>query len=410
MSKIKVLAISPGKTGVSKYRILDPFMYIGNKHDDEVYVEIVYDLNENDYFYLNFDIVYFHVGIFHKSKLENLIKRINWLKSKGIKTVVDIDDYWIVDAANPLHTRLMSNNIPSKVVGILKICDNITTTTPILAKTIKDRTGNKNVFVLPNALNPSDSQLQIIPTESEKTRFGWVGGSTHLRDIELLEEGIKRIQSDYKDKTQFMLCGYDIKGKVSYKNPVTNEYVTRDIKPIETIWHQYENIFTNDFKNISLEYKDFLYKFVNEKYPEQESEVYVRRWTESIDKYILNYNHFDVSLIPLFPSEFNKHKSELKIIESGFMKKASIVSETEPYTLELISAYDEGKFNDKGNALLVNPKRNHKNWYKYMKLLIDNPNFRIDLSERLYETVKDKYSLENVTKTRIQILKQLLNN
>jgi glycosyltransferase involved in cell wall biosynthesis len=406
MSKVRVLAVSPGKTGVGKYRILDPFMYIGNNHDDEVHVVISYDVEDKDEFFLDFDVVYFHTKI-HKGPYENTVKRIKWLKEKGIKTIVDLDDYWILEKSNPLYTRLMENNIPIHKVEIYKLADYITVTTPILAKTVKEKTGNKNVFVLPNAIDPNEPQLKIEPTESERVRFGWVGGSTHLRDIELLSDGIKRIQTEYKDDSQFVLCGYDLKGTVRYKNPITNEIVTRDIKPIETIWYQYENIFTDYFKNISLEYNEFLHKFVNETNSLQNNEVYVRRWTESINTYIKNYNHFDVSLIPLFPSEFNKHKSQLKIIESGFMKKPAIVSETEPYSLDLISAYEEGKFIEKGNALLVNPKRNHKNWYKYMKLLIDNPNFRTDLSEKLYETVNEKFSLKYVTKLRIELLKQI---
>ncbi len=37
---------------------------------------------------------------------------------------------------------------------------------------------------------------------------------------------------------------------------------------------------------------------------------------------------------------------------------------------------------------------------QYAKKLIDNPNWAYDLGERLYETVKDTYDLNVVTKTR----------
>jgi glycosyltransferase involved in cell wall biosynthesis len=65
-----------------------------------------------------------------------------------------------------------------------------------------------------------------------------------------------------------------------------------------------------------------------------------------------------------------------------------------------------GNFVD-GNALLVDEKRNHSDWTKYMKKLINNPNWAADLGERLYETVKDKYSLDVVTEHRAQIYKSL---
>ena len=43
-----------------------------------------------------------------------------------------------------------------------------------------------------------------------------------------------------------------------------------------------------------------------------------------------------------------------------------------------------------------------------MKRLINNPNMVTDLGEKLYETVKDKYSLSTVSKNRVEFLNQLL--
>jgi len=116
-----------------------------------------------------------------------------------------------------------------------------------------------------------------------------------------------------------------------------------------------------------------------------------------------------VSLAPLVESLFNGNKSQLKVIEAGFHKKAIIASEADPYTLDLISAVDNGVFNKNGNALLVNPKRNHKDWAKNMKRLIENPNMIEDLGERLYETVKDKYSLKKVCQDRVEFFKSIIN-
>jgi len=108
-------------------------------------------------------------------------------------------------------------------------------------------------------------------------------------------------------------------------------------------------------------------------------------------------------------SEFNANKSQLKVIEAGFHKKAIIASETKPYTLDLVSALDNGVLNNRGNALLVNPNRNHKDWGKHMKKLVDNPNMIEDLGNRLYETVKDTYSLKKVCKDRVEFLKSIIN-
>jgi hypothetical protein len=43
-----------------------------------------------------------------------------------------------------------------------------------------------------------------------------------------------------------------------------------------------------------------------------------------------------------------------------------------------------------------------------MEKLIKNPNMAKDLGERLYETVKDKYDLNIVTKDRAEFYKSIL--
>jgi glycosyltransferase involved in cell wall biosynthesis len=100
-------------------------------------------------------------------------------------------------------------------------------------------------------------------------------------------------------------------------------------------------------------------------------------------------------------------KSQLKVIEAGFYKKALIASNVGPYTIDLKHALHQGKFTD-GNALLVNENNNHSDWAKNIKKLVDNPSMIVDLGERLYETVKDKYDLNNVTRERYQFYKSLI--
>ena len=67
-----------------------------------------------------------------------------------------------------------------------------------------------------------------------------------------------------------------------------------------------------------------------------------------------------------------------------------------------------GESNPNGNCLLVDTAKNHKQWTKYAKKLADSPQMVIDLGEKLYETVKDKYDLNNVTKLRSEIYKNLV--
>jgi glycosyltransferase involved in cell wall biosynthesis len=292
-------------------------------------------------------------------------------------------------------------------IEMLRLVDTVTTTTSIFAKTIKERLGVKNIEIFPNAVNDEEDQFKPKPIKSDKIRFGWLGGSSHLHDIELMSNGISSTHNSFKDKVQFVLCGFDLRGTVTEIDQNGNKR-NRPIQPNETVWYKYEKIFTEDYKVLDSDYKNFLLTFMELPY-EDIDKPYRRRWTQNVSTYASNYNNFDVSLAPLVESVFNANKSQLKVIEAGFHKKALIASETEPYTLDLINAVDNGNFNNKGNALLVNPKRNHKDWAKQMKRLVENPNMIEDLGNRLYETVKDTYSLKKVCNDRVQFFKSIIN-
>lgn len=407
MSKIKILAIPSDTHGVGKYRMLDPYKHIGENYDNEFHIDISFDVPNEDKFFVDYDIVVFHSFI-HKTTQEDNVNRINWLKSKGVVTIMDVDDLWNVDPKHPMYIQIKKNNIPQKKVEMLRLVDYVSTTTPIFASTITQKLGIKNVLVFPNAIDETDPQFISKPEKSDKIRFGWLGGSSHLHDIQLMESGISSTHNSYKDKVQFVLCGFDTRGSVTEIDKITNKERRRQILPHETVWFKYENIFTDKYKVIDEEYRKYLLTFIETPYND-ENKPYRRRWTKDITKYATNYNLFDVSLAPLLENEFNINKSQLKIIEAGFHKKAVIASGINPYTIDLISAVDQGVFNDKGNALLVSPSKNHKDWAKQMKRLVENPNMIEDLGNRLYETVKDKYSLKNVCSDRVQFFKTIIN-
>ena len=161
-------------------------------------------------------------------------------------------------------------------------------------------------------------------------------------------------------------------------------------------------------RNIILELKKKVYQYMSKiTSPDYKNESYVRVWTKPVQSYATNYSKFDISLAPIKNHIFNRMKSQLKVIEAGFYKKAIIASDLGPYTIDLKHCLDNGNFID-GNALLVNENRNHSDWAKYIKKLVENPNMVKDMGERLYETVKDTYDLNVITKNRAEFYKSLI--
>jgi len=408
MSKIRILAIPPDIHGVGKYRILNPYTYIQENYPDDFHIDIKSNVEDNDNEFTDYDIIVLHSFVHNKVSPDRNMERINWLKNKGKIVIVDFDDYWEPDMRHPMFLQARSSGIAKMKMNLLRSATYVTVTTPIFKNTINKKFGTKNIYVFPNAINENEPQFRPSLIPSDKIRFGWLGGSSHLADIELMTTGISNMYNSFRGKIQFVLCGFDLRGSITEINKQTGEKKSRNIKPEETVWYKYEKIFTNNYTELDTDYINFLKMFKETEYDDL-NKPYVRRWTKEINKYATNYNYFDISLAPLYESTFNGNKSQLKAIESGFFKKALIASETDPYTLDLISAIEKGgTFNPKGNALLVDPTKNHKQWFQHMKRLMDNPNLIEDLGNKLYETVKDKYSLKKVCEDRVQFLKSII--
>ena len=393
MSKIKILVVPSDRTGVGKFRSVDPHVFLQNLYGDDFHVDIVYDPSYDDMtFWSQYQIVSYHRSIGQDfDKANALIQKLN---SLGIITVCDIDDYWMPGKEHPIHDIIKHNKINERIIANLKVSKYVTTTTTLFADEISKL--NKNVVIFPNAINPNEPQFKEPTLESDRVRIGWLGGSSHLHDLQLLD--LARL-TPLKDKLQFVLCGFDTRGTVTEINQQTNEHKKRDILPHETVWAQYEKIFTQNLSILSDDYKKHLLKYNQESYSNESNEPYVRVWTKPITSYAKNYSKFDVSLAPIKNHMFNRMKSQLKVIEAGFYKKAIIASDLGPYTIDLTHCLENGNFVD-GNAMLVGENRNHSDWSKYIEKLVKNPNMVKDMGERLYETVKDKYDLNNVTKDR----------
>jgi glycosyltransferase involved in cell wall biosynthesis len=403
MSKIKILVVPSDRTGVGKFRSVDPHVFLQNLYGDDFHVDIVYEPPYDDVnFWTDYQIVSFHRSI--GPDFDKANRLIQMLNSLGVITVGDIDDYWMPGKEHPIHDVIKFNKINEKIVANLKVAKYVTTTTGLFADEIKKI--NPNVVVFPNAINPNEAQFKEPTIESDRLRFGWLGGSSHLHDIQLLDQSLGKI-THLKDKFQFVLCGFDTRGTVTEINSTTGEHTKRNILPHETVWASYEKIFTQNYTTVSEEYKKHLLTYGQESYANENSEAYSRVWTKPVTSYAKNYSKFDVSLAPIKNHMFNRMKSQLKVIEAGFYKKAIIASNLGPYTIDIKHCLDHGNFVD-GNGLLVDEQRNHSDWAKYIEKLIKNPNMAKDMGERLYETVKDTYDLNVVTKSRAEFYKSII--
>ena len=399
--KIKILVIPSDKSGCGKFRSVDPHVYIAEHYGDEFDVDIVYNMPNGDLeaFLKQYDLIHIH------KQLDKQCKIIDMIKFLGIPVIIDIDDHFKLGNDHPMSITAKKERWHEPIINHLKKADYVTTTTPIFADVIKQH--NKNVKVFPNAINPEEKQYAVAKNpRTDKLRVGIICGSSHLKDLELLSGIATQVN---KDKVQFVLCGFDTRGtRTIYKD--NGEVETRPIYPQESVWCDYEKIFTDNYRTISPEHKDFLMKYTAGVDDPFTNEPYRRMWTRHINDYATHYQNVDVLIAPLKENDFNKVKSELKEIECGFTHTAFIGQNFGAYTINLVPMIEKGgKINEEGTALLVDSSKNHKQWAKYINKLADDADMLKKLQDNLYNFVKDRYSLAEICKQRVEFYKSIVN-
>ena len=403
--KYKILVIPSDRTGVGKFRSVDPHVCLSRDFGDVFDVDIKYreeiGIVDPAETFKDYDLIHIH------KQLDKDCNLINLLKFLGKKVIVDVDDYWNLGHFHPMALSSKRENWAGPIIKHLMLADAVTTTTPIFAKEISKY--NKNVFVVPNAIDPTEEQFIPHKTKSDRLRFGLVCGSTHLHDISLLNGVVRKLSPETLNKIQFVLCGFDTNGTRSIYHQDTGEVETRPIKPEESVWYQYEKIITDNYKIVRPEHRAFLEAFVKGVDYQDTSDNYMRYWTRNINNYATHYNNVDVLLAPLKECDFNKMKSQLKVIEAGFMDCAIIAQNFGAYTIDLVNAIGKGgKVVENGNALLVDTAKNHKQWAKYIERLANDRELFEMLKKNLKKTVEVTYSLPEVTKKRAEIYLGLL--
>lgn len=405
--KIKVLVVPSDTFGVGRHRSVNPHTKLQDMYPDDFDVEINMTPDwSNLHSFDDYDIIHFHKGLYQN--MDEFRNALRYFKEKNIVTIMDIDDYWDVGQFHPLFYSSRAMNLPEKITGNFSLVDYVTTTTEIFAQKI--RKWNKNVFIYPNTLDPNDMGITTEKEKSDRIRFGFIMGSSHKRDMEQFQGVVSTLSKDILDKIQFVLCGYDLKGNTTIIGKNGEVVGQRPIQPMESVWYEYEKNVTNNYKIVSPEYKDFLFKFLpNAQWPNVQNEAYRREWTKDLNSYMTHYQHVDVLLAALDTNMFNEVKSELKFVEAGFTRTALICSNFGPYNLVGKTIFKKGGgLDENGNCILIDPSKKHKDWSKAIKTLVNKPELITLLQNNLYKFATENYSLAKITEKRAEWYKSII--
>ena len=335
---MRILLLLDGMNGVSFHRLYTPYVKI--QIDYGITVDVSVDQGEwADLPFEKYDCVVFNRWL---GRLQYNILPI--LAKKKIPFIVDIDDYWIIPKHNPAY-KFYRAFIKNGIKDSLHYADAVMVTTPQLEEKVKEF--NENVTIIPNALDLNQSQWKS-ETEHPFT-IGWVGGLSHTEDLKLLTNKIKPICDKYG--ARFLMCGF-------------HENVAD--------WATMEKAITGEPRH-------------------KRPEWFQTRVGTKANEFGKYYSEIDICIAPLLPTNFNRYKSELKILEAAAYKLPIFVSSVEPYT------------NHRDNLGCFFVKNN--DWSEIGKLIKKNK--VKEVGEINYHYCQEHHNLDTINKKRVDLLRQV---
>lgn len=280
------------------------------------------------------------IFMFNRVLPDGGLAKIKELQAKyDFKICIDLDDYWILDEHHILYEEYKAWNFAKTQVEHIQAADVVIVTNDRLAVAVAEY--NKNVHICPNAI-PKQGQFDIEREPYYLTRLFWQGSDTHRADVNLLRAPLN-VLGPLSPKMKMIMAGY-----------------AEDHED----WYHMVQDYTAQLKH---QYKLIPYA--------------------PITDYYKAYAQADICLIPLINSRFNRHKSNLKILEAANLGLPCIVSEVHPY-LDLPVLYC----------------RSSSDWIKHIKRLVGSRKRQKEAGQELAEFVQQHYNFNRINNMRKQVL------
>jgi len=326
---MKILATTAKNSGCGYHRIVNPLHYLpGTRY--------VTDIPSTELLADRWDIYLYN----RISPVDVDMARVRQLT--GAKIVLDLDDYWVLPPDHNLHQEYIY--LRPRIERNIREADAVTVTHERLADKVYPL--NKNVHIIPNALPFGDGQFMDEKIPAEKVRLFWAGGSSHLRDVEILKFPMQRVRG---------LDVHTVVGGYSRNNPREQE-----------VWDRIVSAFT-----CGLQIPGCVL-------PSLPPTLYMN-----------HYAHADICLVPLESREWNGYKSNLKLLEAACKKVPVVVSKTHPY-LDAPVFYVETK----------------KDWFSHINRLVKDETLRRESGLQLYEWAQ-QFELRKVNERRKELFASL---
>lgn len=340
---MNVLGVTLQSSAVGYHRIMLPLHYMKREGLIDGHVRLTDQLNDEAFNGHKFDIV-----VMNRYAEGYELEQVLELRQRyGFRLVVDADDYWHLD---PWH--VLNGFYPiKKVIEHLQAADLVTCTNQLLADAILGELDVWNgVHIIPNGLPFDDDQFTDIRSDqTDRVRFVYVGGNTHLKDVQSISGAMKKVQSNslFRDEASITLCGFQD----------------------HEVWHRMAVYLKGGYGgNFS-----------------------IQRGLP-VSQYMNLYNDADVALAPLVDSKFNRMKSNLKALEAAAKRIPLIASDVEPYK----------------DIPGVMRWKTSAGFATYLMTMVKDDAYRKHCGEVLAKHCRERFDIRDINKKRAEAYKTLI--
>ncbi|MGN6091454.1 MAG: hypothetical protein ACTHOL_03825 [Luteibacter jiangsuensis] len=204
--------------------------------------------------------------------------RLDAIRKRGIKIIIDIDDDVVLGPDHVLYASYKREGMTETLIGNIQRADVVLATNAHLADRV--RPYNPNIVLVPNAL-PFDEDQFTRTEPCEDRKIIYAGGVTHFEDLKIIQSCVPR--------RHMVIAGNE--DRSPHWARIRSLYSFAKFKPVRPVC-----------------------------------------------SYMEVYNGHAISVAPLTDTSFNRSKSNLKALEAGAKGLAFVGSKIHPYENSL----DEG--------------------------------------------------------------------